>query len=153
MNSRYVLLFATLLCIVTVIAGCTGTQNAPAAATPSSQPSAAGTPASTSSASLVPTETDSLDAARSVTVNIEKDHLGTIIATFQGGAGLIHVRKIDVTLNRADGQTKTASVGIKAGDSASLEGTKQTDRCIVYVTLDDGKSYKIFDDLIPYKPR
>jgi hypothetical protein len=159
MNSRILLSLIALLCIVIAIAGCTGAPGStPAATTPASQPSAAGTiaaeaTAALSGASLVPTETDSLGAARSVTVNIEKDYLGVVHATFQGGPGLIHVKKIEVTMNRADGEVKTSPLGIKVDDTTQLEGTKQSDRVMVYVTLDDGKTYKIYDELIAFKPR
>jgi hypothetical protein len=153
MISRITRSLVTLLCVFMVIAGCTGTQPASPAGTPAAQPAVAGAPAVTSGASLVPTDTDSLGSERYVVVNIEKDHLGIVHATFQGGPGLIHVRKIVVTLNRADGEVKTADVGIKVADTAQLEGTKQSDRAMVHVTLDDGKTYKIYDDLVPFKPR
>ena len=57
------------------------------------------------------------------------------------------VNKIDVTLNRADGQVKTSEVGTKVDDTVTLEGTKNTDRVMVYVTMKDGKRYKIIDTL------
>lgn len=86
-------------------------------------------------------------------VNVDKDYLGNVIVTFQGGSGLKQVTKIDATLNRADGQVKTADVGITLGATATLEGTKNTDRVMVYATMRDGKRYKIIDSLIPFKPR
>jgi hypothetical protein len=157
MNAQIPLSAVVFLCIIIAIAGCTGTQNAPSNANPSvpaAQAAVAGTAATANSgASLVPGPTDSPGAARTVTVLIEKDYLGQVRATFQGGPGLNHVKKIEVTLNRADGQVKTATVGIKVDDSADLEGTKQTDRCMVFVTLDDGKAYKIYDELLAFKPR
>jgi hypothetical protein len=88
-----------------------------------------------------------------INVNVEKDYLGNVIVTFQGGSGLIHVKKIDVSLNRADAQVKTGSLGIHVDDTLTLEGTKDTDRIIVYATMDDGKTYKIVDALSPYKTR
>jgi subtilisin-like proprotein convertase family protein len=97
--------------------------------------------------------TDSIIEANTVNVNVEKDYLGNIIVTFQGGNGLQQVNKIDVTLNRADGQVKTSDVGIRVGDTVTLEGTKNTDRVIVYVTMKDGKRYKIVDSLMPFRPR
>lgn len=155
MNSRFFIPVIAILCLIIATAGCTGAPAAPApAATPAAQPAAAGgTTTTPDSASLVPGPVDSLGSARSVTVNIEKDYLGTIHATFQGGPGLGLVRKIVVTVNRADGQVKTTEVGIKLDDAATLEGTKQTDRVMVYATLNDGKTYTIFDDLVGYKPR
>jgi len=151
MNLRIVLLFAVLLCIVIAIAGCAGTGSQADTPAPTSPPTTVGTPEVVGVGD--PTENDFLDAARRVTVNIEKDHLGMLHATFQGGPGLIHVRKIEVTVNRSDGVVKTAAVGIKLDDSASIEGTKDTDRAMVFVTLDDGKTYKIYDELVPYKIR
>jgi hypothetical protein len=102
---------------------------------------------------LVPSPTDSIIDANKVNINVEKDYLGNIIVTFQGGNGLKQVNKIDVTVIRADGQVKTADVGILVDDQATLEGTKNTDRVVVYVTMKDGKRYKIIDTLMPFKPR
>lgn len=156
MNSRFLIPVIALLCIVVAIAGCTGAQNAPAPAPTAAQPAAtaAGSvTAAPASASLVPGPVDSLGSTRSVNVNIEKDYLGMLHATYQGGPGLGLVKKIQVTVNRADGQVRTAMLGIKIDDTVDLEGTKQTDRVMVDVTLNDGKTYRIFDDLIAYKPR
>jgi hypothetical protein len=142
-----------LLCILLAFTGCTGTQNS--AVTPAQTNSAAGTPAAvtTTGADLVPSPTDMMVDANKVNVNVEKDYLGKVTVTFQGGSGLGQVTQIDVTLNRADGQVKTATVGIKVDDTATLEGTKDTDRVLVYVTLKDGKKYKIVDALSPYRAR
>ena len=142
-----------LVCVGLILAGCTGTQTPPAATTPGAQSLSTGTPGSAPAADLVPTSVDILDAARAVNVNVDKDYLGIIHVTFQGGPGLQNVRSIEVTVNRADGQVKTASVGIKADDTTEIEGTKDTDRVIVRVSLSDGKTYKIFDDLVAFKPR
>lgn len=153
MNPRIALLFVALLCIAIALAGCTGTPAQPATTATPTSPAEATTLKAGGGADLVPTENDPLDAARSVSVNIEKDYLGMIRATFQGGPGLVHVRKIDVTVNRADGQVKTVPVGIEMEDSATIEGTKDTDRVRVFVTLSDGKTYKIYDELMAFKPR
>jgi hypothetical protein len=154
MNSRITLSAVVLLCVVILIAGCTGTQSAPASTTPAAAQTAVAGPSSAApaGASLVTGPTDSL-GARDVKVNIEKDYLGVIHATFQGGPGQIHVKKIVVTANRADGEVKTGSLGVQLDDTMQLEGTKQTDRVMVDVTLDDGKTYRIYDDMIAYKPR
>jgi hypothetical protein len=159
MNSRITISVVALLCILIATAGCTGAPAAPttpAAGTPApaAPPAVTGTPDSaTTGSSMVPSPTDSVGDARTVMVLVDKDYLGNVHTTFQGGPGLLHVKKIDVTLNRADGQVKTATVGNKVDDTAVLEGTKNTDRCIVFVTLDDGKAYRIYDQLVAFKPR
>ena len=153
MKVKAVFSLVLLLSIIVAFAGCTGTQS-PAA--PAAQPSGAvgvapASPPATSGASIVPSPTDNVVDARKVNVNVEKDYLGNVIYTFQGGAGLGHVRKIDITLNRADGTIKTGTLGITIDSAATLEGTKNTDRAIVDVTLDDGKTYKMVDMQVPFK--
>ncbi len=153
MQIKTIILITGLLCVLLAIAGCTGTQNSPVvtqgtvpAGTQTASPALAGP-------DLDVSPTDSIIEANKVNVNVEKDYLGNIIVTFQGGSGLQQVNKIDVALNRADGQVKTADVGIRVDDQVTLEGTKNTDRVMVYVTMKDGKRYKIFDALMPYRPR
>jgi hypothetical protein len=152
MHSKFIISGLVLLCILLAFTGCTGTQNAPAAPAPTA---AAGAVPSAAPAGpdLVPSPTDSIIEANKVNVNVEKDHLGNIIVTFQGGSGLAQVNRIDVTVNRADGQVKTADVGINVDASVTLEGTKSTDRVLVYVTMKNGQRYKIIDTLVSFKAR
>ena len=151
MQIKTIVLIAGLLCLLLAIAGCTGTQNAPVAAQGTVPAAVQTTSAAAAGPDLVPLPTDSIIEANKVNVNVDKDYLGNVNVEFQGGSGLQQVNKIDVTLNRADGQVKTADVGINVGDSATLEGTKNTDRIMVYVTMKDGKRYKMIDTLLPYR--
>ena len=153
MHIKTIILITGLLCILLALAGCTGTQNP--AVTPVQTPSATSGPlaVATIGVDLNPSPTDVMMDSIKVNVNVDKDYLGNVIVTFQGGAGLMNVRKIDATLNRADGQIKTATVGTRVDDTVTLEGTKSTDRVLVYVTMADGKTYKIVDQLSPYKAR
>jgi hypothetical protein len=89
-----------------------------------------------------------------VTVSVgEKDYAGKIPVEFNGGTGQIHVKKIDVTLYRADGEVKTATIPPNKGDSVELEGTRQTDRVVVYITFDNGDYKKTNDELRSYRTR
>jgi hypothetical protein len=151
MQIKTMVLVIGLLCLLLAITGCTGSSNSPVV--PQETIPAATPPASAPSAGpdLIPSPTDSVIDANKVNVNVEKDYLGNVIVTFQGGSGLQQVNKIGVTLNRADGEVKTADVGIRADDTVTLEGTKNTDRVMIYVTMKDGKTYKIIDTLLPYR--
>jgi hypothetical protein len=142
-----------LLCILLAIAGCTGSGSpaAPVTTTPPAAPATTAAPAA--GADLVPSPTDSIVEANKVSINVEKDYLANVIVTFQGGSGLQQVNSIEATLNRADGTVKQSEVGIRIDDSITLEGTKDTDRIIVYVTMKDGKTYKVIDTLLPYRTR
>ena len=143
--SIIILIFAAL-----AIAGCTGTQNTSAAPAAGS-----GTGSSGSSAvNMVVSPTDAVPEYNFVMADVgEKDYLGNIPVIFQGGMGQIHVKKIDVTLYRSDGQVKTATLGTNKGDQVELEGTKQTDRVVVRVSMDNGQSYTIKDVMSPYRTR
>lgn len=143
-----------LLCILLALAGCTGSQNPPAVPPGTVTPAAqTGTMAPAAAPDLVPLPTDTMVEANRVNVNVEKDYLAEVTVTFQGGSGLQQVNKIDVTLYRADGEVKTKEVGIRVDDSITLQGTKDTDRIIVRVTMKDGKTYKIIDTILPYRTR
>jgi|WetSurMetagenome_2_1015567.scaffolds.fasta_scaffold63279_1 hypothetical protein len=103
---------------------------------------------------LLPSPTDALPRQNEVTIDVgEKDYLGTIPVIFQGGRGQIHVKKIDVTVYRGDGQVRTAAIGVNKSDIAEIEGTKQTDRVVVYVSFDNGDRMKTNDELSDYRTR
>lgn len=144
MQSRIILSLVLLICAGLAIAGCTGTQSSPASPATGSGTGSAGTPGN--SGTLVVSPTDVVPESNMVKVDVgEKDYLGNIPVIFQGGMGQVQVKKIDVTLYRSDGQVKTATIGINKGDQVELEGTKQTDRVVVVVSMYNGKSYTIND--------
>lgn len=149
MHQEYVL---PVLLIITCVAVC-GCAGSPAPPSPTGAlPSVTAT--GQSGANLVPGPTDAVPEYNAVIVDVgEKDYLGNIPVIFQGGMGQIHVTKIDVKLTRADGQIRTLSLGNKKGDEVELQGTKQTDRIEVTVTMDNGQSYKIIDALREYRTR
>ena len=151
MKNRITLSLVFLICIALAIAGCTGTQTTPAA---SPTGTATGPSGSSAAGNLVVSPTDALPDSSVVTIDVgEKDYLGNIPVIFQGGMGQIQVKKIDVTLYRSDGQVRSYTIGTKKGDEADLEGTKQTDRVVVYVSMNSGQRYKTNDALSPYRTR
>jgi hypothetical protein len=154
MQYRVTISLIILICAALAIAGCTGTPNTSAA--PAAPATVSGTGSSGSSAgNMVVSPTDAIPEYNFVTADVgEKDYLGVIPVIFQGGMGQIHVKKIDVTLYRSDGSPPiTTTMGIKKGDLVELVGTKQTDRVVVIVSMDNGQSYKINDVLSPYRTR
>jgi hypothetical protein len=141
-----------LVCIAVVLAGCTGT--------PGTSGTGAGSPTGGTGSSgqaqnnLVTSPTEVVPSQNVVTVDVgEKDYLGVIPITFQGGMGQIHVKTVEATVYRADGETKTASIGNKKGDIVEIQGTKQTDRVVVYITFDNGDRKKTNDVMSPYRTR
>jgi hypothetical protein len=152
MQYRCTLSLIILICVALAIAGCSGTQNAPAAPAAGAGTGNPGSPAS--AVNIVVSPTDAVPEYNMVRADIgEKDYLGNIPVIFQGGMGQIHVKKIDVTLYRSDGQVTSATIGTKKGDQVELEGTRQTDRVVVSVSMDNGQRYIINDVLSPYRTR
>src|SRR5665647_634557 len=146
------------LCGAIAMAGCTGSQTSPAASTPGS-----GIPATTAGSgapvgTLTTVPTDVLPGFNMVTVDVgEKDYLGIIPVTFQGGSGMNSIKKVEIKLTRADGSTQTATVGTKKGEEVELQGTRgagsergQVDRIEVWVTTNQAQTYRIVDVLREY---
>jgi hypothetical protein len=149
------------LCVAIALAGCTGSQTSPATTTPGS-----GIPATTGGSgapvgTLTTVPTDVLPGFNMVTVDVgEKDYLGSIPVTFQGGSGMNSIKKVEIKLTRADGSTQTAMVGTKKGDEVELQGTRgagsergQVDRVEVWVTTNQAQTYRIVDVLREYRSR
>ena len=156
MQYRITLSLIFLICVALAIAGCTGTQNAPAAsAAPDSGSGTGSTGTPASAGNMVISPTDVVPSQNLVTITIkEKDNYSAKIPVFfDGGMGQIHVTKIEATVYRSDGQIQTATISPNKGESIELDGTKQTDRVVVYVSFDNGDRKKTNDELAQYRTR
>jgi hypothetical protein len=160
MQFRITVIVIVLLCGAIAMAGCTGTPASPVGGP--GTPAASATPGSgSSSGTLTTVPTDVLPSQNIVTVDVgEKDYLGIIPVTFQGGLGMNSITKVTIKLTRADGTTETSTVGTKKGDEVELQGTRgtgsergQTDRVEVWVTTNQVQTYKIVDVLREYRSR
>lgn len=150
MQLKKVVVVSFVLVLLMVAAGCTGNSGSSSGSSSSS----AGTSSSGSGSDLTPTAIDTLPNGYSVTVDVsEKDYLGKVTVIFEGGDGQIHTKSGTATLTRADGQTVSGTFGNTKGSEAVLQGTKQTDRIQVWVTMDNGKTYKVVDKQVEYRTR
>ena len=153
MQQKITFLLILFVCAAIGIAGCTGTTSTPAqpAATAAAGTQVAAAPATNN---LVVGPTDVIPDNNQVSVIVqEKEYNANIPVVFDGGKGQYLVKSASVTLYRSDGLVKTVSLGIKKGDIVNLEGTKQTDRVVAYVTEVNGETYKVADTLSPYRTR
>jgi hypothetical protein len=96
-----------------------------------------------------------LPPGKTVTVQVnEKDtSYATITVIFSGGEGQIATKDIVVRVTRADGEVVIEHLPAEKGAELIIQGTKDTDRIEVYVTLNTGDTYKIMDQLLPYRTR
>lgn len=141
-----------LLCAAIGLAGCISPTSTPAAQPTARAPDA--TPAPPVQNNLVVSPTDVVPDNNQVSVIVqEKEYSAIIPVVFDGGKGQYLVKSAQVTLYRSDGQVITKPLGIKKGDLLNLEGTRQTDRVVVYVSQVNGQTYKVTDVLSEYRTR
>jgi hypothetical protein len=105
--------------------------------------------------SLQPGPVQTLPPESTVEIQInEKDtSYATIQVIFAGGKGQIAVTSILVQVTRPDGQVITRTLPAEKGAEVKIQGSKDTDRIEVFVSLNTGKTYKIIDRLLPYRTR
>ena len=158
MKASAIILLIVLVCCAVALCGCTSSQPSSSAST-SGTSGTSGTTTPTSALTTTPTDVMPADIAVTVTVG-EKDYLGNIPVTFNGGDGQVNVNSIKVVVTRVDGTTDTESLGSNAGDIVNLAGTRgngtyagESDRVEVYVTMNNGQTYKIDDVLRQYRSR
>jgi hypothetical protein len=153
MQQKIAILAILLLCAAIGTAGCTGAPNTPALPVPGA-PAATQAAAAPATNNLVVSPTDVIPDNNQVSVIVqEKEYDATISVVFDGGKGQYLVKSAQVTLYRSDGQVITQNLGIKKGDLVKLQGTKQTDRVVAYVSEVNGETYKVADVMSPYRTR
>ena len=154
MQKKISVLLILLLCAAIGIAGCTGTTGTPATPSATGAPTGTQAPSAPAQNNLVPSPTDVVPDNNAVTVVVqEKDYLGQIPVVMGGGKGQILVKSARIVLYRSDGQVINEKLGINKDDTTNLQGTKQTDRVVVYVSEVNGKEYKVADVLSEYRTR
>jgi hypothetical protein len=88
-----------------------------------------------------------------VQVNDKDPIYATVATIFAGGEGQIAVKSIEVILIRSDGQVQKGMLEPVKGAEVKLQGTRGTDRTVVYVTLNTGDTYKVIDQPVLFKER
>ncbi len=154
MQNNITFLAILLICAAIGIAGCTGTTGTPAQPAAPAAPAASPAAAAPATNNLVTSPTDVVPDNNQVSVIVqEKEYTAKIPVVFDGGKGQYLVKSARVVLYRSDGQVMTSSLGIKKGDVVYMEGTKQADRVVAYVSEVNGQEYKVADVLSEYRTR
>ncbi len=171
MISRPLILAIALVGLLLCAAGCTqtptGTPTPAATTTATSVPTTAiptttamatvtATTASTPAVST-PGPVQTIPEIYNVDVQVNSNGVSIdpkVIATFRGGKGINFVYNIVITLYRGDGRVETATMvqPLSVGQTAELPSTTgNTDRVVVVVTLQNGNSYTIIDQTVPFR--
>jgi hypothetical protein len=83
-----------------------------------------------------------------------KDLAGRVTIRFDGGPGKSMVKDIEGRLTRPDGSIDSASMDLLAEfPEVILQGSKGTDQIEVFVRLLSGKTYRVIDEMVPYRQR
>ena len=141
--------FLSLLCMILLISGVAicGCTQSPAGSAQS--------PQGTSRTGMIPGPTVTLPPEHAVEIQInEKDPIyATISVIFAGGKGQVMVTDILVRVTRSDGQVTEKHLEAVKGAELKFDGTKEDDRIEAFVSLTNGNTYKVIDQLIPYRTR
>jgi hypothetical protein len=112
-------------------------------------------PEDSASSVLTPGPTMTLPPGQSVFIQVnEKDtSYATISVIFSGGEGQVATKDILVRVTRPDGEVMIGHLHPVKGEELVLQGSRDTDRIEVFVTLNTGVTYKVIDKLVPYRTR
>jgi hypothetical protein len=162
MNYKAMLLIGIVLAAFLLASGCTQTG-------PSQPATTVATVAPTTTVSTVPTATTvvptttepepvrTLPPSYAVAVDVASNGLSInplIIATYRGGMGANYVYSIEMQVTRGDGttETKTITRPFRVGDTIEIKSTGgNTDSAQVWITLQNGERYKVYDQLVPFR--
>jgi hypothetical protein len=103
--------------------------------------------------SLIPEPTQIMPKNQEVFFNVEKDQVNAKITfLFQSGPGINLISSADVKVTHPDGKVLTGTLKPSTGNvELILDGSKGTDRVEVIARMYNGKSYRVKDELLPYK--
>lgn len=103
--------------------------------------------------SLVPEPTQVMPKNQEVFFNVEKDQVNArITVLFQSGPGINLISAADVKVTHPDGSVVTGTLKPSQGNiELVLDGSKGVDRVEVIAKMYNGQSYRVRDELLPFK--
>ena len=102
-----------------------------------------------------PGPTMTLPPGQTVSIQVNEKDTGyaKISVIFSGGEGQVATKDILVRVTRPDGEVLIGHLRPVKGDELILQGSMDTDRIEVFVTMNTGVTYKVMDRLLPYRTR
>ena len=139
-------------------AGClngTGPQPTPTTTVPTQVPEIFTPTIEPTAISLAPGPTQTIPPDYYVEVEVTKQNEAgrpVVTVTYRGGKGLVFTQQVNIRVTRSDGIIETETMNKPSvGDERTLLATIYDDRVEVSILFSDGKSYKVFDRLMPYQ--
>ena len=108
------------------------------------------TPTHSRAGALLPQPTQTLPTGQKLYFQVQKSPItARILVTFAGSAGHGSIKSADVKVTRPDGSVATGMIlPLKGITEIILEGSKGTDRVEILALMSDGKTYRVYDDLL-----
>jgi len=162
MNNKAILLLGIIIAGFLFASGCTQPSTPPPATTVTTTilttvPTQVPTMAPVSPTITEPEPVRTLPSSYAIAVDVASNGQSInplIIATYRGGMGANYVYSIEMQVTRGDGttETKTITRPLRVGDTIAIPSTGgNTDSAQVWVTLQNGERYKVFDQLVPFR--
>lgn len=99
--------------------------------------------------------TDVIPSEQNILVSVSRGTLSfnpLIKVEFRGGSGIVLLSAIDVKVTKPDGSVEIARMAEPdIGDYVEVPGSTEKDRVEVTVYLKNGKSYKIYDEILEFR--
>lgn len=147
------LMVALLVALAVLAAGCTGggSTNATTTAPTSSSTTAPGTAGTTAAVTTAaPATLQTLPTGLGLAVSVNRQPYNRdIVVDFNGGAGQGSVTAMTVTVVRSDGTTETKPLDSRSGSQVTFTGSKGTDTVSVKASLNNGNTYRFFEQSLP----
>jgi hypothetical protein len=163
MNHKAMLLIGIILAAFLFASGCTqpSTQQ-PATTATTGVPTVIATTQVPTTVNVVPSIAEpepvrTLPSSYAIAVDVASNGKSInpmIVATYRGGMGANYVYSIEMQVTRGDGTTesKTITRPFRVGDTIEITSTGgNTDSAQVWVNLQNGDRYKVFDQLVPFR--
>ncbi|MFA6225297.1 MAG: hypothetical protein WC620_03720 [Methanoregula sp.] len=73
------------------------------------------------------------------------------MVTFAGSAGHDSINSADIKVTHPDGSVATGIIlPLRGVNEIILDGSEQTDRVEIIALMSDGKTYRVYDDLVSF---
>lgn len=105
------------------------------------------------SGALIPQPTQLIPGNQEFFFQVRKNPVNArITVTFTGSAGIDSINSADVKIFHPDGSVSTGIImPLKGVAEVTLAGSTETDRVEIIANMYNGRTYRVFDDLIAYR--
>jgi hypothetical protein len=113
-------------------------------------PTVTRTPASSA---LAPLPTQVIPGNQEYFFSVRKNPVNAkITVIFTGSAGIDSINSADVKVSHPDGAVTTGIImPLKGVSEVTLSGSTDTDRVEIIANMFNGRTYRVYDDLVPYR--